>query len=67
MKIAGEYLAGDKGFTLEFSRTLREVLGWELLLHTNVSREDFGEGSFDKGVFFSIPIFGNLVDYTWKF
>lgn len=68
MKIsAGEYLAGDKGFTLEFSRTFEGGLRLGAFASfTNVSREDFGEGSFDKGVFFSIPIFGNLVDYTWK-
>ena len=68
MKIsAGEYLAGDKGFTIEFSRTYEGGLRLGAFASiTNVSREDFGEGSFDKGVFFSIPIFGNLVDYTWK-
>ena len=68
MKIsAGEYLAGDKGFTVEFSRTYQGGLRLGAFASfTNVSTEDFGEGSFDKGIFFSIPIFGNLVDYTWK-
>ena len=32
---------------------------------TDVSAEDFGEGSFDKGIF-NIPIYGNLVNYTWR-
>lgn len=68
MKIsAGEYLAGDKGFTVEFSRTYQGGLRLGAFASfTNVSTEDFGEGSFDKGIFFSIPIFGNMVDYTWK-
>ena len=33
---------------------------------TDVSRSQFGEGSFDKGIFFKVPIFRNLVDYTWR-
>jgi hypothetical protein len=68
MKIsAGEYLAGDKGFTIEFSRTYEGGLRLGAFASfTNVSTEDFGEGSFDKGIFFSIPIFGNMIDYTWK-
>jgi hypothetical protein len=33
---------------------------------TDVTYEQFGEGSFDKGLFFHIPIFGNLIDYTWR-
>ena len=28
--------------------------------------EQFGEGGFDKGIFFNIPIFNNFVNYTWK-
>ena len=26
----------------------------------------FGEGSFDKGIYFNIPIADNLVSYTWR-
>ena len=33
---------------------------------TDVSAEDFGEGSFDKGIFFNIPIYGNFINYTWR-
>ena len=33
---------------------------------TDVSTEDFGEGSFDKGIYFNIPIADNLVSYTWR-
>ena len=63
----GEYLAGDEGATLEFSRTF--INGIELgvfATFTDVSSEQYGEGSFDKGVFFKIPIFGDLVNYSWR-
>ena len=33
---------------------------------TNVTSEQFGEGSFDKGLFFKIPLYGNLINYTWR-
>jgi hypothetical protein len=68
MKIsAGEYLAGDKGSTIEFSRSFESGLKFGVFAtFTDVSTEDFGEGSFDKGIFFNIPIYGNFVNYTWK-
>ena len=53
---AGKYLAKDMGATLEVRRTFDN--GWMVGLwatKTNVSAEDFGEGSFDKGLFFKIP------------
>ena len=52
----GQYLAGDRGATLTLSR--RFASGAEVgafATRTNVSAEDFGEGSFDKGVFIAIP------------
>jgi hypothetical protein len=64
---AGEYLAGDVGTTFEMSRTLRNgVMFGAFATFTDVSTEDFGEGSFDKGIFFKIPIYGNLINYTWR-
>ena len=68
MKIsAGEYLAGDIGSTIEFSRTFQSGVKFGAFATlTDVSTEDFGEGSFDKGIFFSIPIYGNLINYTWR-
>jgi len=54
---AGRYLAGDLGATLELSR--RFPNGWEVgafATFTDVPFEDFGEGSFDKGITLSIPI-----------
>ena len=68
MKISyGEYLAGDLGSTIEFSRSFENGTKFGLFASfTDVSSEQFGEGSFDKGIFFNIPIYGNFISYTWK-
>ena len=68
MKLSyGEYLAGDIGTTIEFSRTYNNGMIFGVFAsNTDVSEEQFGEGSFDKGIFFNIPIYGNLVNYTWR-
>lgn len=53
---AGRYLAGDYGGTLDLSRRFTNgvtVGAWAT--RTNVSAEEFGEGSFDKGIYFTIP------------
>ncbi len=53
---AGKYLAKDVGATLELRRTFNN--GWMVgfwASSTNVSSKDFGEGSFDKGMYFQIP------------
>ncbi len=64
---AGEYLAGDVGSTIEFSRTYRNGVEYGVFAtFTDVTFEQFGEGSFDKGIFFNIPIYGNFINYTWK-
>ena len=64
---AGEYLAGDFGYTLEFSRSFYNGVQFGVFAtFTDVDAEQFGEGSFDKGVFFNIPIYGNLINYTWR-
>ena len=63
----GEYLAGDVGTTIELSRSFENGVTFGFFASsTNVSAEQFGEGSFDKGIFFDIPIFGNLVGYSWR-
>jgi hypothetical protein len=49
-------LAGDKGATLDLSR--RFSTGFTLgvfVTKTNLSAEQFGEGSFDKGFYLSVP------------
>jgi hypothetical protein len=54
---AGRYLAGDYGATFAVDRTFAN--GWKIggyFTKTNVSAEDFGEGSFDKGIRLSIPL-----------
>ena len=68
MKIsAGEYLAGDVGATFEISRKFANGVNFGAFASiTDVSSEQFGEGSFDKGIFFNIPIFGNSISYTWR-
>ncbi len=68
MKIsAGEYLAGDLGTTIEFSRRFESGISFgAFATFTDVSSRQFGEGSFDKGIFFNIPIFGNSIAYTWR-
>ncbi|MGR3433958.1 MAG: YjbH domain-containing protein [Shimia sp.] len=53
----GRYLAGDDGATIALDRTFAN--GWSVgafATFTNVSARDFGEGSFDKGVRFTIPV-----------
>ncbi len=52
----GQYLAGDKGATLDIRRSFPS--GWEVgafATLTDVPFEDFGEGSFDKGLYFTFP------------
>ena len=63
---AGRYLAGDWGATFEFSRQFNN--GWLIgafATLTDVSAEQFGEGSFDKGIFFRIP-FGWIIGNETK-
>lgn len=53
---AGRYLAGDLGATLDLSRVFRNgVKIGAFATKTNVSAAQFGEGSFDKGVYVNIP------------
>ena len=54
---AGRYLAGDWGATTKISR--RFANGWEVGAYatlTDVPFEDFGEGSFDKGIYVTLPL-----------
>lgn len=62
---AGRYLGKDRGYTFEARRTFDS--GFSLggfFTRTNVSAADFGEGSFDKGLFFRIPFNGLLPGNT---
>jgi hypothetical protein len=67
----GQYLAGDEGGTFKVWKRFRN--GAEMGAYatfTDVSFEEYGEGSFDKGVFFKIPfdVFRqkSLNSYGWK-
>jgi hypothetical protein len=54
---AGRYLAGDYGATISLDREFAN--GWSVGAYatfTDASFEDFGEGSFDKGLRFTIPL-----------
>ena len=63
----GEYLAGDEGFTIELSRSFVNGVKYGIFASkTDVSSDQFGEGSFDKGIYFDIPIFGNFINYSWR-
>jgi Exopolysaccharide biosynthesis protein YbjH len=64
----GKYLAGDVGATVSIDRVF--VNGWRVgafATVTDVSAADFGDGGFDKGVRFSIPltwVLGNQTNNT---
>ena len=63
----GKYLAGDVGATFELSRSYRNGAKFGIFAtFTDVSREQFGEGSFDKGIFFNVPIYKDFLNYTWR-
>jgi hypothetical protein len=54
---AGRYLAGDWGGTLSLERRFDN--GWRVggfATLTDVPFEEFGEGSFDKGILLTIPV-----------
>jgi len=53
----GRYLAGDFGATVSLDRIF--VNGWRIgafATVTDATAEEFGEGAFDKGVRFSVPL-----------
>lgn len=67
---AGRYLAGDYGATFTLDRVFAN--GWSVGAYatfTDVSFDDFGEGSFDKGLRFTVPlthVLGQPSDKTYK-
>lgn len=63
----GRYLAGDYGATISLDREFGN--GWRIGAYAtfkNVSAEDFGEGSFDKGIRMTIPLQAILGQPTRK-
>ncbi len=55
--LVGKYLAGDNGITLDMSRRFNSGFTMGIFAtKTDLSAEEFGEGSFDKGFYISIPV-----------
>ena len=55
--IGGRYLAKDSGVTLDVSRKFKSGLSMGIFASkTDISQEEFGEGSFDKGFYFNMPL-----------
>ena len=53
----GRYLAKDDGYTFDLSRKTRAGFkAGVYFTRTNVSADLFGEGSFDKGFYFQVPM-----------
>ncbi len=62
----GRYLGRDKGGTFEVRRSFDNGFSvGAFFTRTNISAKDFGEGSFDKGLFFKIPL-NNFVSRNSK-
>ena len=63
----GKYLAGDSGITMDISRRFPSGLrlgGFFSL--TDISREEFGEGSFDKGFYLHFPLEALFTNFSKK-
>ncbi len=70
----GRYLAKDSGITVNLSKSFKSgfTLGF-FATKTDISAFEFGEGSFDKGIYFSIPLDivsskyrKNYAKFVWK-
>ncbi len=54
---AGRYLAGDFGATLDISRHFKNGIRLGVwATYTDMSAEKFGAGSFDKGIYLTVPL-----------
>jgi len=64
----GKFLAKDSGIKFEFSRIFKSGLRMGVFATlTDISTEEFGEGSFDKGFYFFIPIESFFTGYSKGF
>ena len=64
----GRYLAKDDGFTLDLSKSSRSGFKSGFYFsRTDVPAEIFGEGSFDKGFYFQIPLDLLSRNYTGQY
>ncbi len=70
----GQYVGGDKGVTVNLQRVFNNgVAMGAYATKTNVSAKDFGEGSFDKGIFVNVPFdyllpksTSGVVNFAWS-
>lgn len=63
----GEYIAGDEGLTVDLYRRFNNGVKYGIFFSlTNVSFDQYGEGSFDKGIRFSIPVGTSLGEEKYK-
>jgi hypothetical protein len=63
----GRYLGGDTGFTLDLYRSFPNGSRFGFFTtFTDVSSKNFGEGSFDKGIYFNFPFGGSALSYMWR-
>ena len=67
----GEYLAKDEGYTFHATKRFDNGIKFSVFFtRTNVSKKEYGEGSFDKGIKISIPLSlrnnKNLSHYEWR-
>lgn len=69
----GTYLAGDRGFTFNLDRRFKNGAKVGIFFSvTDVTTEQYGEGSFDKGIRFRIPVRSffsgesSLQNYIWR-
>ena len=69
----GEYLAGDFGSTYTLSRRFNNGVEFGIFFSkTDVTTDQFGEGSFDKGIILKVPFQGffskskSPIKYVWR-
>jgi hypothetical protein len=70
----GKFLAGDIGTRIDFSKQFKSgVIAGAFVSLTDLSEEDFGEGSYTKGFYVSIPFdlltvkpSSNRTQFTWQ-
>jgi len=60
----GRFLAEDSGISVDISRQFKSGMNvGAFFSRTDISKAEFGEGSFDKGLYFNIPLHTFFNDY----
>jgi hypothetical protein len=60
----GRFLAEDSGISVDISRQFKSGMNiGAFFALTDISKEEFGEGSFDKGIYFNLPLQVFYKDY----